>query len=47
MRRGLLGLAAAPLEGPTQRLRGITPQRILEGQVLRILGRREGAPVGK
>lgn len=35
MRGGLLDLAAALLEGRGQRVRGITPQRILEGLVIR------------
>jgi len=37
-RRALLDLAAALLEGRGQRVRGITPQRILEGLVVRHLG---------
>ena len=41
-RRPLLDLAAALLEAPPLRLRGIPPRRILEGLVFRHLGR--GAP---
>ncbi len=36
--RALLDLAAALLEAPSQRRRGITPQRILEGLVIHHLG---------
>ena len=39
MRRALLELAAALLEAPAQRVRGILPQRILEGLMTRHLGR--------
>ena len=38
LRAGLLDLAAALLEGRAQRVRGIVPQRILEGLVIRYLG---------
>jgi hypothetical protein len=37
-RRALLDLAAALLDGPSQRVRGIVAQRILEGLVTRHLG---------
>lgn len=39
LRAALLELAAALLEGRAERVRGITPQRILEGLVVRHLGR--------
>lgn len=46
VRRALLDLAAALLEARGHRLRGIGPQRILEGLVVRHLGGLATAPTG-